>query len=174
MNFWFRDMKTYLIWKRDSNAEGRQSSIHIRQVDPDGISFKDDWKEVTLVTANLTTERRVIEGPWMIYRYLIYTESSNTTLICKYLFSNTWITKYYLHRKPYYYLFYAGDGIDTEHYHIGVARSFDIKGPFEKFGRQILHLDEDTYDAGKNCTFVGPGNNYAAFMVSRNTFLIQL
>ena len=80
MNFWFRDMKTYLIWKRDSNAEGRQSSIHIRQVDPDGISFKDDWKEVTLVTANWTTERRVIEGPWMIYRYLIYTESSNTTL----------------------------------------------------------------------------------------------
>ena len=71
-------------------------------------------------------------------------------------------------------MFYAGDGIDTEHYHIGVARSYDIKGPFEKFGRQILHLDEDTYDAGKNCTFVGPGNNYVAFMVPRNTRLIQL
>ena len=65
-------MKTYLIWKRDSNAEGRQSSIHLRQVEQDGITFEDEWKDVTLVTANYTTERRVIEGPWMIYRYFYY------------------------------------------------------------------------------------------------------
>ena len=65
-----RDMKTYLIWKRDSNAEGRQSSIHLRQVEQDGITFRDEWKNVTLLRANYSTEKRVIEGPWMIYRYL--------------------------------------------------------------------------------------------------------
>ena len=65
-----RDMETYLIWKRDSNAENRQSSIHLRQVNKDGITFKNDWENITLLTANFTTERRVVEGPWMIYRYL--------------------------------------------------------------------------------------------------------
>ena len=62
-------MKTYLIWKRDSNAENRQSSIHLRQVNKDGVTFKNDWENITLLTANFTTERRVVEGPWMIYRY---------------------------------------------------------------------------------------------------------
>ena len=66
----YRDMKTYLIWKRDSNAENRQSSIHLRQVEKDGVTFKNDWENITLLTANFTTERRVVEGPWMIYRYL--------------------------------------------------------------------------------------------------------
>ena len=65
-----RDMKTYLIWKRDSNAEGRQSRINLRQVEQDGITFRDEWKNVTLVTANYSTEKMVIEGPWIIYRYL--------------------------------------------------------------------------------------------------------
>ena len=67
-----RDMKTYLIWKRDSNAENRQSSIHLRQVEKDGVTFRNDWETITLVTANYTTERRVVEGPWMIYRYLAW------------------------------------------------------------------------------------------------------
>ena len=64
-----RNMKTYLIWKRDSNAEDRQSSIHLRQVEQDGITFRDEWKNVTLIKANYTMERRVVEGPWMIFRY---------------------------------------------------------------------------------------------------------
>ena len=63
-------MKTYLIWKRDSNAEKRQSSIHLKQVEKDGVTFKNNWENVTLVTANFITERKVIEGPWMIYRYV--------------------------------------------------------------------------------------------------------
>ena len=67
-----RDMKTYLIWKRDSNAEGRQSSIQFREVEQDGVTFKDEKKTVMLIRANYITEQRVIEGPWMIYRYLKY------------------------------------------------------------------------------------------------------
>ena len=72
--FWikydFRDNKSYLIWKRDSNCEGRQSSIHLRQVEQDGITFREEWQSVTLLVANLTTEKTIVEGPWMIYRLL--------------------------------------------------------------------------------------------------------
>ena len=60
-------------------------------------------------------------------------------------------------RKPFYYLFYSGGGSDIQHYHVGVARSNHIKGPYKKFSRPILHLDEITYNLGKNSTFVGPG-----------------
>ena len=68
LNHYVRQNKSYLIWKRDSNAEGKQSSIHLRQVEQDGITFRDEWRSVTLLVANYTTERRVIEGPWMIFR----------------------------------------------------------------------------------------------------------
>ena len=75
-------MKTYLIWKRDSNAENRQSSIHLRQVEKDGVTFKNDRENVTLVTANFTTDRRVVEGPWMIYRYFCKDSSLSQKLPC--------------------------------------------------------------------------------------------
>ena len=69
----------------------------------------------------------------------------------EYSFENTFI------RDPYYYLFYSGDGKDIEHYHVGVSRSKSIKGPYKKFGKQVLHIDEENYVKGKNTTFVGPG-----------------
>ena len=55
-------------------------------------------------------------------------------------------------------MFYSGDGSDIQHYHVGVARSANITGPYKKLDRQILHLDEKIYNAGKNSTFVGPGS----------------
>ena len=79
-------MKTYLIWKRDSNAENRQSSIHLRQVEKDGVTFKNDRENVTLVTANFTTDRRVVEGPWMIYRYFCKDSSLSQKLPCLILY----------------------------------------------------------------------------------------
>ena len=54
----------------DNNCEGRQSSIHLRQVEQDGITFREEWQSVTLLVANLTTEKTIVEGPWMIYRLL--------------------------------------------------------------------------------------------------------
>ena len=67
----YRTNNSFLIWKRDSNREEKQSSIHLRQVEKDGISFRDDWQSVALLVANYTTEKRVIEGPWMVYRLVL-------------------------------------------------------------------------------------------------------
>lgn len=38
-------------------------------------------------------------------------------------------------------------------------------GPYErKEGEYFLHTDTDTYDAGENCTFVGPGHGSAVYV----------
>ena len=68
MNVW--DKKSYLSWKRSSNCGDGESSIHLRQVEQDGITFREEWRSVTLLMANLTTEKTIVEGPWMIYRLL--------------------------------------------------------------------------------------------------------
>ena len=61
-------------------------------------------------------------------------------------------------RDPFYYLFYSADW-NGVHYHVGVARSRNVKGPFKKFGKPILHVDEKKYAKGENTTFIGPGIN---------------
>ena len=79
------------------------------------------------------------------------------------------------YRHPYYYLFYSGDGQGIEEYHIGVARSIRIMGPYEKFGREILHVNKTEYSRGKNCTFVGPGrpNRFQVQKCILNTVLYR-
>ena len=61
-------------------------------------------------------------------------------------------------RDPFYYLFYSANW-NGVHYHVGVARSRNVKGPFKKFGKSILHVDEKKYAEGRNTTFIGPGIN---------------
>ena len=46
-------------------------------------------------------------------------------------------------REPYYYLFFSASGCDNIYYHIGVARSKTIKGPYIRFDDDILHFDEE-------------------------------
>ena len=95
----------------------------------------------------------------MIYRYLPW----DSLLLKKwpYYMSHSPAKWYFIGfcilRKPFYYLFYSGDGNDIQHYHVGVARSYKIKGTYEKSEREILHIDNGRYDNGENSTFVGPG-----------------
>ena len=60
----------YLSWKRSSNCGDGESSIHLRQVEQDGITFRDEWRSVTLFESNYETVKRVIKGPWMTYKLL--------------------------------------------------------------------------------------------------------
>ena len=122
------DGTPYLLWKTDDNYIGKNSSIYIRQINQDGLSF-DEGKGISkLLSATLEWEICIAEGPWMIYR------------------------------NGFYYLFYSGNWCFGIGYGVGVARSKDLLGPYEKFGERILHTDFETYDKGENTTFVGPGH----------------
>ena len=61
----FRTEKTYLSWKDNPNFA---SSIHIRQVESDGITFREEWPDVKVIQADLIHDLLVTEGPWIIYR----------------------------------------------------------------------------------------------------------
>jgi hypothetical protein len=40
-----------------------------------------------------------------------------------------------------------------------VARSSEVDGVYERYGGEwFLHTDTDRFEAGENCTFVGPGH----------------
>lgn len=56
-----------------------------------------------------------------------------------------------LHRDGWYYLLYSANGFAGDAYAVGVARSRDIWGPYEKKTRPILSHDKD---------FSGPGHQY--------------
>ena len=56
-----------------------------------------------------------------------------------------------IHHGDWYYLFYSANGFASDEYAVGVARSKDIWGPYEKFPKQILTSDKN---------FSGPGHQY--------------
>ena len=61
----------------------------------------------------------------------------------------------------FFYLFYSAPGF-TEHYHVGVARSRQVDGPYEKHGDPILHEADPIHKWSNpgHCSVVeGPGQN---------------
>ena len=131
--FYDVDGTPYLVWKSDDNSVGKNSMIHIRKLNADGVSFERTEPITTLLTAGYYWEWNIVEGAWMI------------------------------HRNGYYYLFYSGNFFASIYYAVGVARSKDILGPYEKHGgpginESILHTNYNEYSEGKNTTFTSPGH----------------
>ena len=60
-----RTSNTYLSWKNNPN---HASSIHIRQVEADGITFREEWADTKVIQADLIHDLLTTEGPWIIYR----------------------------------------------------------------------------------------------------------
>ena len=63
-----RTENTYLSWKE--NPASQASSIHIRQVENDGITFREEWPNVKVIQADFIHDLLVTEGPWIFYRYI--------------------------------------------------------------------------------------------------------
>ena len=63
-----RTENTYLSWKE--NPASQASSIHIRQVENDGITFREEWPNVKVIQADFIHDLLTTEGPWLFYRYL--------------------------------------------------------------------------------------------------------
>ena len=61
-----RTENTYLSWKE--NPASQASSIHIRQVENDGITFREEWPNVKVIQADFIHDLLVTEGPWIFYR----------------------------------------------------------------------------------------------------------
>jgi len=74
---------------------------------------------------NLGWEGDLVEGPWIIYH------------------------------KPYYYLFYSGNGYASSRYAVGVARSKSIKGPYTKAATPVMSQIANGAPGHK---FAGPGH----------------
>ena len=66
----YRTAKTYLAWKENPSLAA--SSIHVRQVESDGITFRDEWPNVKVIQSDLIHDKLVTEGPWIIYRFILY------------------------------------------------------------------------------------------------------
>ncbi len=47
-----------------------------------------------------------------------------------------------VYREGYYYLFFSGQGFESPFYHVSVARSRSVTGPYERReGETLLHTD---------------------------------
>ena len=136
------DGTTYLLWKTNGDPFWLTSHIIIRKINPDGISFDENEPETLILKNDQLWELVTVEGPWLV------------------------------HRNGFYYLFYSGDGYLSNGYSVGVARSQNILGPYQKGGR-ILHTNFEAFDKGENTSFVAPGH-CSVVEVSQNTFKVSL
>lgn len=122
--------KPYLVWKTDDNALNQPSKIYIQEVEPNGIDFVPGSQATMIMEATEPSDVNVVEGPSIFYQ------------------------------DPYFYLLFSGDVYLSPYYHTVVARSFNIKGPYERAPLDLtfLHTDLEKFENGENCTFVGPGH----------------
>ena len=101
---YFKDPPTgrsYLLWKEDKPLALQTSIIMIRELHPSGLHFIGRPREILSSSlGNLLEERLVAEAPWMMYR------GGN------------------------YYLFYSSAWFSEMKYHIRVAVSKSVFGPF--------------------------------------------
>jgi len=119
----------YLFWKEDGNGKippEKYSPIWAKKLSPNGLSVTGD--KVLILENNISSwEGPLVEAPWII-------------------------------QPPgcssYYFLFYSANYVATAHYAVGVARSKNILGPYEKYvNNPILH-NNTAWDGPGHCSVV--------------------
>lgn len=121
--------KDYLLWKEDKPLSLQPSIIYLSELAPSGVFLKS--KPVVLLRSNfenILEERLIAEAPWLMYS------------------------------QGYYYLFYSSAWTTEAKYHIRVAVSKKVAGPYSRGHAPVLTTDWGRYDKGMNCTFAGPGH----------------
>lgn len=109
----------YLIWKDDGNGKNPQEPTQIWAAKLNNRGTKVVGQWVPLIKNDLPWEGPLVEAPW------IFQHGS------------------------YYYLFYSGNGYCGNLYAVGVARSKNPLGPYEKSPQPIRVSDSK---------FIGPGH----------------
>jgi len=121
--------KDYLLWKEDKPLTLQPSIIYLHELSLSGIFFKG--QPVVLLRSNIQNileERLVAEAPWMMFSH------------------------------GYYYLFYSSAWTTEAKYHIRVAVSKKVTGPFSRGHNPVLTTDWGRFNRGLDCSFVGPGH----------------
>ena len=134
---YFKDRRSgrdYLLWKEDKPLAFQASVILIRELHPSGVRFLGPPVEILQSSlGNLLEERLVAEAPWMMerggYYYLFYSRYC-TVLYCTVL---------------YYYLFYSSAWFSEMKYHIRVAVSKSVYGPFHRCPAQAARASQFYY-----------------------------
>ena len=75
------------------------------------------------MTSDRISEQLIVEGPWMMYRSGLY------------------------------YLFYSSSWVQRSTYHVGVAVSMNVTGPFTKTDTAVLETEDK-----EEVKFEGPGH----------------
>jgi len=131
--------KRFLFWKEDGNGLNPPEShppLWSIQLSDDGLSLNQNISEKRMILNNdiESWEGPLVEAPWII-------KPSNS---------------------KYFYLFYSANRVATELYAVGVARSSNILGPYQKYqGNPILKT---------NNHFSGPG--HCTVMTNNGTYLM--
>jgi beta-xylosidase len=114
----------YLVWKQDGNgwAKWKKTPIMARQLDNTLMNFKKGSKMIKLIENNLGWEGPIVEAPSFLYR------------------------------KPYYYLFYSGNGYWNK-YAVGIARSKSALGPYKKHPKPVMQ-SSSIFAAPGHCSVV--------------------
>lgn len=119
----------YLVWKDDGNDKNPKVATTIWAAKLNPNGLYVEGAWTNLLHNTLGWEADVTEGPWFIFR-------------------NGW-----------YYLFYSGHGYCDSSYAVGVARSKNPLGPYEKKGNPILASNHNWVGPG-HCSVVPRGNDY--------------
>jgi len=113
--------KNFLIWKEDRNDFVPQEPTPIMMQEMTADGLHPVGKSREIMRNDLRWEGVLVEGPSLVY-------------------NDGW-----------YYIFYSGNEFATDLYAVGVARSRNVWGPYEKHGSPILTQDKN---------FSGPGHQF--------------
>jgi len=124
----------YLLWKDDSNALGRRTTIYMQRLRADGLGL------VGSPTPLISNDPRgwegsLVEGPWLVH------DTSS--------------------QPPYFFLFYSANAFHSSRYAVGVARSTSPLGPYVKRGPPLLHspaTSSSSSSSSRSSRFLGPGH----------------
>merc|ERR1719370_778157 len=76
-----------------------------------------------------------------------------------------------IYKDPYYFLLFSANGFLSPHYHVGVAKSHNVTGPYTRSDQYVIELDETRY-RDKDVSFVSPGHCSVADTPDGDSWLI--
>ena len=89
----------------------------MQELDSDGLSFTAESQPAVVLTTDRLSEQMIVEGPWL-----------------KYLAGR-------------YFLFYSTSWVQLASYHVGVAGSDSVSGPYTKTDIPVIQTEEGKYES---------------------------
>ncbi|CAN5450440.1 glycoside hydrolase family 43 protein [soil metagenome] len=121
---YFRDPvwgNSYVLWKEDGNGRRPKQKTPLVLQKVTPDGLHAYGEKCSLIINDVGWEEDLVEAPNIIYR------------------------------APYYYLFFSGSGYGGDHYGIGVARSREVEGGYEKCAVNPIVRSDEKFDGPGHC-----------------------